>query len=227
MAPGDARGLTVCASTDLGALADALAANLARPRAGVLSTELVVVPTAAIGSWLETHLARTLGAAGARDGICANVELVFVDELLRRVTGAARTAPDPWSVGRMTVESMVELLAASPDDEVGRLGRHGDGAGIHAEARALADLFDRLFRWRPDVVEAWLDGRSEDPRAPLLRRLAATIAVPPPHRVLDERIARLASGEDAGLDLPAEVHVFSGGLPRRRPPHGRPARRAR
>ena len=44
--------------------------------------------------------------------------------------------------------------------------------GAFTVARAAADLFDQLFRWRPDVADRWLAGDDEDPRAALLRELA-------------------------------------------------------
>ena len=200
----------MCVGEDLGALADDLAARLATPSGDLLSPELVVVPTAAIGSWLESRLSRVLGAAGREDGICANVSMIFADALVRRLVGSPRGEPDPWSVDRMTLLALDELRRAraegvAPDG-------HGDegGGGLHADARALASLFDQLFRWRPDVVDAWLDGSARDPRAPVLARLVERIDAPPPHRVVHEALARLATGDDLGVDLPGRLHVFCG-----------------
>ena len=208
MAPRGVDGLTVRIGSDLTALADDLAAGLAHPAGPVLEQELVVVPTPGIGLWLESVLASRLGASLFGDGICANVAFRLVGNLLLRLDRDADPDLDEWSVEAMTVAALGILLDAAPDDPVTRLRAPDDERTAFAVARTSADLFDQLFRWRPDVAARWLAGDLEDRRAPLLRRLAARASTPPPHEALAAAIARLRGGNDEGVDLPARVHLF-------------------
>jgi exodeoxyribonuclease V gamma subunit len=208
MAPRGGRGLSVRVGTDLGALCDDLASGLARPNGPVLEPELVVVPTPGIARWLEAALSRTLGAARGDDGICANVEFLLVGELLARLVRDGDGGRDGWSVGAMTVASLAALLHADRDDPLARLRGSDHEASVFTVARAAADVFDQLFRWRPDVADRWLAGDDEDPRAALLRELRRRSSGPPPHVALGDAVARLAAGDDASIDLPGRVHFF-------------------
>jgi exodeoxyribonuclease V gamma subunit len=201
------QGLSVRVSTDLGALAGDLAGVLARPVGPILKPELVVVPTPGIGRWVETALSRTLGSSGADDGICASVEFRLVGDLLARLdTDVPRRGV--WSVGAMTVASLGLLLRAEPGSPLARLRGAEDEVSAFTVARATADLFDQLFRWRPDVAQRWLAGDDEDDRAALLRELLLHAEMPPPHVGLARAVARLDAGDDARVDLPSRVHLF-------------------
>jgi len=199
MAPGARRGLTVRVGTDLRALADDLADGLARPTGPVLEQELVVVPTPGVGAWLQPLLAARLGAGPRADGICANVSFRLAGELLRRMDRDRDHERDEWSVEAMTIASLGILLDA--DGELAHLHGPDDERTGFSVARAASDLFDQLFRWRPDVADRWLAGDDEDRRAALLRRLAARASTAPPHVALAAAVTRLAAGDDAGLDL--------------------------
>lgn len=191
-------GLTIRVGSDLSALADDLCVALATSPLRALEAELVVVPTPGIRSWLERRLATALGATARDDGIAANVDLVYFDALLRRVTGRATTRDDPWAIDRLALLAFDELGAGDGDD------------GRFATARRCADLFDQLFRWRPDVADDWLDAGCDEPRAALLRAIAARIDAPAPHVALRDAVARMRAGDDGGLDLPARVFLFGG-----------------
>jgi exodeoxyribonuclease V gamma subunit len=207
MAPRGGQGLSVRVSTDLSALAADLASGLARPDGPILEAELVVVPTPGLGRWLELELSSVLGTSGLADGICANVEFRLVGDLLDRlVDEGVRSAG--WSVGAMTIGALGVLLGASPDGPLARLYTPRDDTSAFTVARASADLFDQLFRWRPDVADRWLAGDDEDPRAALLRELAARTPSPLPHVALAGAVRRLAAGDDAVVDLPGRVHLF-------------------
>jgi len=200
-------GLTVRIGADLGALADDLAQRLAVPVLPALETELVVVPTPGIARWLEARLSFVLGASLVGDGIVANVEFALSSALVRRVTEVAGSPAEPWTIGPMTMAAMAAILDG---DTAGPLGSDVAPLGVFAAAREAADLFDRLFRWRPDVADEWLGGGGADPRAPLLRAVAERVGSPPPHLALATAIERLSSGDDQGLDLPQRLHVFGG-----------------
>ena len=219
-------GLSVRVGTDLAVLADDLASGLAHPVGPALQPEFVVVPTPGIGRWLESVLSKTLGAARGNDGICANVEFRLVGDLLSRLDGDEETARDAWSVGAMTIASLGALLDSGGGGSLAAL-RRADDESVFTVARAAADLFDQLFRWRPDVADAWLIGDDEDTRAELLRELARRTSAPPPHVALRDAVARLAAGDDARVDLPQRVHVFGADTLAGGHPDGRRPRRAR
>ncbi len=203
------RGLTIRVGTDLGELAGDLAARLRAPHARALEPDVVVVPTPGIGSWLELMLSTTLGAGPTGDGICANVEFLLVGDLLRRVSAVTEQDADDWTVGSMTLAALGVLLDESEHGPLAAL-LDLDSPNTYVVARAAADLFDQLFRWRPDVADAWLAGKSDDPRAALLRSLARRAHGVPPHQILELSIARLLRGEASALDLPGRVHLFGG-----------------
>jgi len=202
-------GVRIRVGTDLASLADDLAERLARPALGVLEPEVVVVPTPGIRQWLEQRLSHSLGAIDG-DGISSNLDVLFFDGLLRRVTGRGRARDDSWATDRMAL-CAVELLADAPvDSPLARL-RPSDGVtGLFERARGAADVFDQLFRWRPDVVEHWLADPTADPRAPLLAAIAERTSATVPSRELAETLERLEAGDDRGLDLPARLHLFGG-----------------
>ena len=204
-------GLTIRVGTNLDALAQDLAGRLAAPHARPLEPDVVVVPTPGIGSWLESRLAAALGAGPLGDGICANVEFLLVGEVLRRVAAVSPdVGGDDWTVGAMTLTALDVLLGESERDQLAALLDPDTSPNAYVVARAAADLFDQLFRWRPDVADAWLAGKTDDPRAVLLRSLAVRATDPAPHQVLEQSIALLLRGEDALLDLPSRVHLFGG-----------------
>ncbi|HEY8081408.1 MAG TPA: exodeoxyribonuclease V subunit gamma, partial [Acidimicrobiales bacterium] len=210
MAPRRGRGLSIRFDTSLVILADALSARLSSGDLGVLEPEVVVVPTRGMASWVESRLSRTLGATELGDGIFANVDTLLVGELVRRIAGRKRGEHDPWTIGPMTIALIAALSERRADQLVGRDGQDDADSALFSTARSMAELFDRLFRWRPDVADAWLDGSTEDPRAELLRQLAARSGLPAPHRALGAALERLLDGDDAGLDLPSRVQLFGG-----------------
>lgn len=190
---------------DLAVLADHLGEHLASGHRDVLAREVLVVPTPGIGRWLSRRLSRRLGASGHDDGVFANVDVLLFGALLARVLGQGDA--DPWSIPSMTVRALALLSDDSASPGLQRLVDRRPGALRLPVARACADLFDQLFRWRPDVADAWLDGDDADPRSSLLRALAERCDSAPPHRALDSAIAGLSSG-DAVVDLPRCVHLF-------------------
>jgi len=203
-------GLTIRVGTDLAGLAQDLATRLSAPHARPLEPDVIVVPTPGIGSWLESRLSATLGAGAAGDGVCANVQFILVGDLLGRVSAVVEEPTDDWTVGAMTIAALGVLLNESARGSLASLLDLDTSPNNYVVARAAADLFDQLFRWRPDVADAWLAGKTADPRAPLLCSLARRARSAPPHQVLERSIARLLRGEDANLDLPGRVHLFGG-----------------
>ena len=120
----------------------------------------------------ERRTARTASAptssSGSSVACCARLD----DRVTRR--------------GRPVVARPHDLLALEPArrgrPSTGRSpgsGHRGRGGPLRRGTRA-ADLFDQLFRWRPDVAERWLAGAEEDPRAALLRAVGGADRPPVP-----------------------------------------------
>src|SRR5690606_32540656 len=97
-------------------LVDVLVEHLATPLADPFQAEWVSVPSLGFRSWLRFRLAERLGAAGAGDGIAANIEMPFPGSLRWRVLRAHRTlegrehTTDPWEVERL-VWSVIDVMA--------------------------------------------------------------------------------------------------------------------
>lgn len=204
---GAAQGrLDIRVGSDLASLADHLAGHLGDAHRDVLARDVLVVPTPGIGRWTARRLSRRLGATGRDDGIFANVDVLLFGDLLDRVL----STPDdrPWSLPTMALRALALLADPAAPPSLAALLDERPGALRLPVARSCADLFDQLFRWRPDVADAWLAGRDNDPRAALLRALAEGTDVPPPHRQLTAATQRLRDG--APIDLPGCVHLFGG-----------------
>lgn len=190
-------------------LAAALEAILEQPLPSVLSPEIVVVPTRAMGRWLTYRLAD-------RQGICANTRLLypgnFIWEIFRLVLGGRLPAVAPFSA-EANAWRIFDVLGGLPDGEAyGPLRTYLRGADErqrHALARRIAETFDQYVIFRPDWVRAWEQGEETHWQAQLWRRLVAGRR--PLHWVhaLDDFEAA-ATADMEGV-LPARVTLF--GLP--------------
>ncbi|MGH9019408.1 MAG: exodeoxyribonuclease V subunit gamma, partial [Acidimicrobiales bacterium] len=74
-------GLSLVASTDLGALVDRFVGSRA-PSDDPLAREVVVVPTVVVGQWFEQAVATRTGQPGRGDGVAANLDLIFLRGLV-------------------------------------------------------------------------------------------------------------------------------------------------
>ena len=177
-------------------LVDGLAARLREPLDDPFAPELVVVPGAAVRSWLSHRLAERLG-------ISANIEFTFPAALASRALG--HTDDHPWTVDRLTWEIRSVLLERGVDDAV--------------RARSIADLFDRYQMYRPTMLARWAEGRDvtvdgndlpEHQRwqAELWRALVARLGTPEPERVRHALERLRVDGPAAESDLPDRLSVF-------------------
>src|SRR5579871_3196375 len=149
MAADPPHALRVRVGEDLGTLADDLAAHLEAEHRDVLARDVLVVPTPGIGRWVARRLSQRLGAAIFGDGVFANTELLLWSGLLARVLEPLGIDASEWSLERMAMQAL-GALAAPLDDGVARLVPRDPGSRSYPVARRCADLFDQLFRWRPD-----------------------------------------------------------------------------
>ncbi|HMR94542.1 MAG TPA: exodeoxyribonuclease V subunit gamma [Microthrixaceae bacterium] len=232
--------LQVHISDHVAPLVEVLAEQLAAPLEDPFASEWVAVPSIGMRRWLTQQLSRRLGTHIGADGIAANVSMPFPDELRRAVLAADRVpAPsgsgmsageplamgmvpeiDPWEPERL----VWAVLDALTDPSLGGnplLAPLADpplGSSIVGRAQAIADLFDRYCRHRPDMVRSWVDGRPVDGlghpvpsglrwQPELFRMVRDRVGLPSPPERLEKALRRLAAGE---LDpaLPPRLALF-------------------
>jgi exodeoxyribonuclease V gamma subunit len=203
--------------------ADALVAMLsdlvAEPLDDPMRPEVVSVPTRGIERWLTQRLSTRLGAsAGARDGVCANIDFPFPATLVNRALAlAADTDPDadPWLPQR-AVWPLMEVVDAHLDEEwVSPLAVHMSRSGTTEERfgsiRHVADLFDRYAVHRPDMLQRWADGVRREGETlwqyELWRQLRERIGRPSPAERLLDATRRLQE-EPGLLDVPPRLSLF-------------------
>ncbi|MFL6026753.1 MAG: exodeoxyribonuclease V subunit gamma [Friedmanniella sp.] len=231
-------------------LVRALGEVLADPLADPFTAEVVSVPTPGVERWLAQRLSGQLGVGSAGgDGVCAGVEFPSLPRLVERAMGTPETErlEDPWRPGR-AVWPLLRVLDASRGEEWAAvlwsyLGdrpdaglRDGDEAPRADAARAgrrwstarhLAGLFARYAAARPQMVQAWAQGRDVDGtgtqlspdrawQAELWRRLRAELDTPSPAERIDAATAALRADPSLS-DLPERVSVF--GPTRMEPQH--------
>ncbi len=172
------KALRVTTANRLEALADRLAAVVARPLRSPLARETIVVRNPGMERWVTLALAKRLG-------IWANGHFplpnIFLDDLFRDYLGEAPSEawkPEVlvWRIQRLLPE-LVDLaefasLRAYLESE--------SGAGLKRWQLAgrIADLLDQYLVYRPDWIEEWRKGRPAGRAGPhrdwqmmLLRRL--------------------------------------------------------
>lgn len=205
-------------------LVGALVDRLSTPPDDAFAPEWVAVPSIGMRRWLTQQLSARLGAATGSDGVCANVAMPFPDELRRAVLAADLGEPgapaDPWEPERLVwpvLEVLVDpSLAEHP--QLAPLTRPPEGSSLVGRAQAVAELFDRYCRHRPDMVRAWVEGRSTDPlgapigpghawQPELFRLVHDRVGVPSPPERLARALDRVAAG-DLRLDLPDRLALF-------------------
>ena len=172
-------GLLLYRSNHLPFLADLLARSIAaEPLEDPLAPEWVVLGNKGLEAWLVRSFAQ-------HHRVCANVEFPFATSFIARVLasfeaverGEPRRFTDPppgevWTPDALTwaiLELLPEQLAAP--DPGGRFEpvRRWVAAGPASEAdaptrrryalaRRIADVFDRLLVFRPDLAQAWSAG---------------------------------------------------------------------
>lgn len=146
----------------LAPLTDSLVSVLATPLADVFASEVIAVPTAGVRDWLQQRLALSLGATGRRDGVSANIQMVFPSQFVRAALGQRLVDDDPWDIDHLTW-AVLTALETTPGSVPGYpLAADGMPArGRLATARRIADLFDRYANNRPQILQHWqlgLDG---------------------------------------------------------------------
>ncbi len=205
--------------------ADTLVANLAElvaePLEDPMVPEVVSVPTRGIERWLTQRLSAHLGARpDAHDGVCANVAFPFPGSLISGALAlASGTDPkaDPW-LPEHAVWPLMEVVAEHFDEPwLSPLAQHirnsetVQGSKRFSSIRHVADLFDRYAVHRPDMLQRWAAGPSDEEEADWQVRLwlllRDRIAQPSPAERLVESCERLRDQPEL-LDLPPRLSLF-------------------
>lgn len=168
--------LVVERSVDL--LAEKFAEHIAIPRSKMslferaVTPEWVITPSFGMRRWLINQTSRRLGATTASDGIVAEwsdgivanwqndfpsmVTSRVLDNHLKETTGLDS---DPWRLPHLQF-SIFQWASMDPHTHGASLVCNTAGTPILARARQLADLFDRYFTWRPEMIRAWVESRT-------------------------------------------------------------------
>ncbi len=154
--------LTVQLGASASSLIDGLAGRLRQPQADPFSPDWIVVSTVGHRHWLTEELGARLTPKGSREGILTNVRFLFPNEFNFLATGSDRPAESPWDVTRLTWA----VLGLLDDGVVSAPGFSGASRPVTL-ARRIAELFDRYSVHRPEMLEAWTEGRAADPDLPL------------------------------------------------------------
>jgi len=195
-------------------LADELAAELRSVPGEALAPETVIVHGPAMQRWLSLRLARTLG-------ICANMHFDYpnavISTLLRRVFPEQPQA-SPFKPDILTwrlLDLLPECQALPAFAPVAAYLQQANPRMAFQLAGRIAAAFDQYLVYRPDMIEAWQNGRlvtdvriEEAWQAQLWRRLNADIARP--HRLGLARALfdALASRPELGDLLPERLSIF-------------------
>ena len=199
-----------------------LAEVLADTPADPMTPEWMAVPSDGMRRWLSLELAGHLGSSGpdSGDGIAANFVRAYPGTLRNCVLAADRDPADadPWSIEQL-VWSVLSVGDDHADDSV--LSPFLDlprGASRYANARRVADLFDRYHLHRPDMIRSWAaDDPVDGTGRPIVDHAAwqphlwqlvrQQVGEPSPPERLPDLLDRLRRG-DVPLDLPARLVLF-------------------
>ncbi|MFN0300271.1 MAG: exodeoxyribonuclease V subunit gamma [Burkholderiales bacterium] len=205
--------LTVHHSNDLETLADLLAAHMHAEPLSALATETIVVPAIPTGRWLSIAMADRLG-------ISANTRFVLPVAYAWELIG--RVLPEVPERSPLSAEPLFWRIAGhlkrTPDgsafDAVRYYLQGPDAARRFELARELAHVYERYATYRPNWLEAWLNGvdqklgANETWQAMLFRALAAEMPELP-HGHPKERFFSMLE-RDAALRerLPGRLSIF-------------------
>ena len=128
----------------------------------VATPEWVITPSFGMRRWITTQMAPLLHEASKTDGIVAHWQHDFPSKLTGRVLDAHLEATtgrldDPWGIAHLQflihdwASSNVSHPAAAPL-------LSSSGVPLLSRSRQFADLFDRYFTWRPELILSWING---------------------------------------------------------------------
>ncbi len=201
--------LTLFSSNRVEVLQSSLALQLDdHPLRDPFATEIIVVPTYAMGRWLNLRLAQ-------RQGVAANIQYPqpaqWIWQLASRIT-VESAGEDPFAPQVLAWRIFNRLPELIHDDTFGLLRRYleDDASGVRRWqlAQRIATTFDRYQLYRPRQMRDWAAGADTHWQAALWRDLVATSTQAPRSEIIAEAIRLL--GEDGSLDtLPERISLFA------------------
>jgi exodeoxyribonuclease V gamma subunit len=179
-----------------------------KPLASPFTPEVVVVPSPAMGRWVNLQVARAHGVAA---NITYPLPASFVWQLAHALLDdlPERDPLDP-DVMAWKVFALLPRMPAEPgcDPLRGYLRDDPQGLKRWQLARRIADALDRYQFYRPDVIRGWGEGDGDDWQALLWRRLSAEIGSG--HRVaVIHRLLRTLNGQGPFPALPERISLFA------------------
>ncbi len=201
--------LTVLTSNRVEILQARLAGHLAAtPLADPFAREVIVVPTYAMGRWLNLRIAQ-------RQGIAANIDYLQPAEWLWGMAARLGDNPDrtdPFAIDTLAWRIFDQLHRQRRRRAFAPLATYladdGDGIKRWQLAQRIAALFDRYQLYRPHWIENWSRGVDDHWQAQLWRALLAD--GDSRHRVALIRGAIVAlDADDAAHRLPSRISLFA------------------
>lgn len=206
--------LNVVQSNRIDALAEHLAARLRSAPPGAFESESIVVPSAALGRWLDLRMATALGIGAGLDYPfpAAHVWSLFA----RVLPGLPRLSPfEPDLMTWRLVRRLGRVPSDASFESVRRYLKDGAMLPRYELARALAEQFERYAAYRPEWLEAWLAGHAlglgehEGWQAALWRDLAADAPGLPHEHPKEAFFAAIGRDPAARARLPARLSFFA------------------
>lgn len=200
--------LTIQSSNRVETLKDCLAQRLAEaPLADPFAREVIVVPTFAMGRWLNLQLAQS-------HGIAANIDYPQPGEWVWRLAGnllGDLPRQDPFSRETMGWRLFALLPGLLGQAAFTLLNNYlaDDRSGIKRWqlAQRIAQSFDRYLSYRPQLIREWSDGKDLHWQARLWRALLADGGQGHRVAILARLIERLRQ-PGAALPLPPRISLF-------------------
>jgi len=213
--------LEIFTSNHLPNLLDQLADRLAADPLDPLIGELVVVQSTGMQRWITLSLARKWGVAASFD---MPFPARFFDSLAKDVLGEEGEDPmedNPFADRNLLAWSIYGILPeCARDSRFADIGHFLDD-DPHRRKRyqlavRLASCFDDYQIYRPELINAWLDGLDEGPehhrhvawQAELMRRLVRAAGRETRLSRYGRLLRALASNEDLSAVLPERISLF-------------------
>jgi exodeoxyribonuclease V gamma subunit len=201
--------LRIIRSNAVESLLDQLARHLGEaPPSSPLVPETVVVPSPAMGRWVNLQLARCHGVAA---NLAYPLPASFVWDLSTRLLDDLPET-DPLRLDAMTwkVFALLPPMLREPGFEplYHYLSQDHKGVKRWQLARRIADVLDRYQLYRPERIRAWGQGGEGDWQAQLWRALTGDVQGRHRVAVIDRLLAAL-SGRGPFPSLPERTSLFA------------------
>jgi len=200
--------LSVYMSNRLEVLAQKLSEILRKPLASPFHTELVVVQSKGMETWVRMELAR-------HHGVCANLAFPFPNAIVHKIFSEAfgdlpeASLYDPlimtWSI--MGLLWPREEMAGYEEVRL-YLGDPPRAPKLYQLCRRIADTFDQYLVFRPEMVLQWDNGKGSHWQASLWRKLTGAQASF--HRAALKRdlLERIRDRAIPRASLPQRISIF-------------------